>query len=187
MSFLARLSNIQEPKNYDQAKTNAEWVKAMQQELAALESNNTWELTTLPEGKRAIGSKWIYKLKLTPDGNIERYKARLVARGYNQIEGIDYKESLSPVAKTVTVRILLAVASSNSWPLHQLDINNAFLHGFLDEEVYLSPPDGWLYKSRKGKSMQAQMISLMNEKFQYNFSGNKFLTRFLLVNAQSMN
>ncbi|KAL0351158.1 UNVERIFIED_CONTAM: Retrovirus-related Pol polyprotein from transposon RE1 [Sesamum radiatum] len=117
--------------------------RSNEHELTALEKNHTWELTTLPEGKRAIGSKWVYKVKLNPDGTVERYKARLVAKGYNQIEGVDFFDSFSPVAKTVTVRIMFSIASAYSWPIHQLDINNAFLHGYLDEAVYMTPPEGY--------------------------------------------
>lgn len=114
----------------------------MNKELQALEENNTWTIMPLPADKKAIGSKWVYKVKMKYDGTIERFKARLVAKGFNQTYGIDYLNSFSPVAKVVTVRILLSLSASNGWFLHQLDINNAFLHGYLEEEVYLTPPQG---------------------------------------------
>ncbi|KAL0362396.1 UNVERIFIED_CONTAM: Retrovirus-related Pol polyprotein from transposon RE2 [Sesamum calycinum] len=141
--FVTQCSSTQELKTYLQASKDASWVATMQEELQALDKNGTWELSSLPPAKRAIGSWWVFKLKLPPDGSIARYKARLVAKGYNQIEGVDYFDSFSSVAKSVTVRILMGIAAAKSWPLFQLDINNAFLHGHLDEEVYMDPPEGY--------------------------------------------
>ena len=112
----------------------------MDKEIQTLEQTHTWVLTPLPPGKRPIGCKWVYRVKLNPDGTIERYKARLVAKGYTQRERLDFSETFSPVAKTVSVRVLIALASTKGWPLYQLDINNAFLHGDLDEEVYMDLP-----------------------------------------------
>ena len=112
----------------------------MDKEIQALEQTHTWVLTPLPPGKRPIGCKWVYRVKLNPDGTIERYKARSVAKGYTQRERLDFSETFSPVAKTVSVRVLIALASTKGWPLYQLDINNAFLHGDLDEEVYMDLP-----------------------------------------------
>ncbi|OIW17479.1 hypothetical protein TanjilG_22591 [Lupinus angustifolius] len=114
----------------------------MQNELNALELNHTWSLVDLPPNKTPIGAKWVYKIKHKSDGSIERYKARLVAKGYTQTEGIDYFDTFAPVIKLTTVRLLLAIASSQNWTLHQLDINNAFLHGDLHEEVYMAIPPG---------------------------------------------
>ncbi|KAL0297759.1 UNVERIFIED_CONTAM: Retrovirus-related Pol polyprotein from transposon RE1 [Sesamum radiatum] len=112
-------------------------------EINALEANQTWEITPLPPDKMPIGCRWVFKLKLKADGSIDRYKARLVAKGYNQIKGIDYNESFSPVAKSVTVRLFFSIAAASNWHIHQMDVNNAFLHGYLEEEIYMSPPDGY--------------------------------------------
>ncbi|KAL0444557.1 UNVERIFIED_CONTAM: Retrovirus-related Pol polyprotein from transposon RE2 [Sesamum latifolium] len=121
---------MQEPRNYYQASNDDKWVEAMNQELTALEKNNTWDLVELPPGKKAIRSRWYSNLSLT-------------LMGYNQIEGIDYFDSFSLVAKFVTVRMFMAMEVAKGWPLLQLDVNNAFLHGHLDEEVYMIPPEGY--------------------------------------------
>ena len=107
----------------------------MQKEIQALETNSTWEVTYLPLGKTPIGCRWIFKTKLNHDGYVHHYKARFIANGYNQFEGFDYFDSFSLVAKSVIVHMFLAVVAAHSWLIHQLDINNAFLHNFLDKEV----------------------------------------------------
>ncbi|PNX92270.1 retrovirus-related Pol polyprotein from transposon TNT 1-94 [Trifolium pratense] len=148
-AFTTSISAIKEPTSFHQAVKDPKWRFAMDEELRALHDNGTWSLQHLPPNKNPVGCKWVYKIKFNPDGTIERYKARLVAKGYSQIEGFDYRETFAPVAKLVTVRLLLAVASSMNWHLRQLDVNNAFLHGDLEEEVYMSLPPGY---GRKGET-----------------------------------
>lgn len=114
----------------------------MKLEIKALEANNTWEIIDKIPGTVTIGSKWVYKIKRKSDGSIERYKARLVTKGYIQTEEIDYLDTFSPVAKITTVRLLLALASIKHWHVQQLDVNNAFLYRDLTEEVYMDIPQG---------------------------------------------
>ena len=110
--------------------------------MAALDANHTWSLTSLPPDKKPIGCRWVYKIKWHSDGTIEHFKARLVAKGYTQPEGLNYHDTFSPTTKMITIHCLLALATAQNWSLHQLDVNNAFLHGDLHEEIYMTPPPG---------------------------------------------
>jgi hypothetical protein len=109
-------------------------------EIKAIERNYTWELTDLPAGAKKIGVKWVYKTKLKEDGEVDKFKARLVAKRYVQQQGIDYTEVFAPVARMDTVRMIVALAAHKGWILYQLDVKSAFLHGELNEEVYLEQP-----------------------------------------------
>ncbi|GAU41434.1 hypothetical protein TSUD_98300 [Trifolium subterraneum] len=140
--FTLSLTQHTVPKTYTEACKSGHWIHAMNSELEALSRTSIWKIVDMPPNIKPIGCKWVYKIKHKSDGSIERYKARLVAKGYNQIEGLDFFDTFSPVAKLTTVRILLAIASIKGWHLRQLDVNNAFLHGELQENVYMIIPDG---------------------------------------------
>ncbi len=135
--------DAKEPDTFEEAFQKLEWTKAMEEEIAALEQNQTWELVPKPEDVTPISCKWVYKIKHHPDGLIERHKARLVARGFFQQYGLDYDETFSLVAKLTTVRVLLALAASKDWKLWQMDVKNAFLHGELDRLIYMNQPMGF--------------------------------------------
>ncbi|BBG96445.1 transposable element gene [Prunus dulcis] len=139
LAFIAKVSNIVEPSSYEEAAPQSHWQEAMQSELQALFDNHTWSLTPLPAGKKPIGCRCVYKIKLKSDGSVERYKAQLVAKGFTQLEGVDYHDTFSPTAKMPTVHCLLALTTAHNWPLHKLDVNNAFLHGDLHKEIYMLP------------------------------------------------
>jgi hypothetical protein len=114
------------------------WRRAMEEEFAALIANSTWDLVPRPIGSNVVTDKWIFKHKFNSDGFLERYKARWVLHGFTQRPGIDYDETFNSVVKPATVRIVLSLAVSCSWLVHQLDVKNAFLHGTLSETVYCS-------------------------------------------------
>ena len=132
------------------------WQAAMQAELQALEGTGTWEIISLPQGKKPIACKWAYKVKCKADGSINRLKARLVVKGFTKKGGVDYTKTFSPVVKLTTIWALMPVAVKKGWELHQLDVNNAFLYGDLHEEIYMKLPLGTtssipnaVYKLRK--------------------------------------
>jgi len=143
IAFSTSVSMHTDPTTYKQAMKHPGWCKVMSDELIALEQNHTWTVTDLPHGKVAINYKYVYKTKFHADDSIERLKARLVAKGFSQQAGIDYTETFSPVAKLVTVRVLLSIAAIKGWSLLLFDVNNACLHGNLEEEIYMQKPPGY--------------------------------------------
>jgi hypothetical protein len=113
--------------------------------------NKTWELVQLPKGKKAVGCKWVFTVKQNQKGEVDRYKERLVAKGYSQTYGIDYDETFAPVAKVGTVRTLISCIVNFGWPIHRMDVKNAFLHGDLQEEVYMEIPPRFANSHTAGK------------------------------------
>jgi len=138
---------ILEPSTIDEALASdhaTEWRQAADLEYKSLISNNTWELVELPAGRKPIGCKWVFKVKYRSDGEVERFKGRLVAKGYAQMYGIDYDETFAPVVHFSSIRTLLAFAVQNSLLIHQMDVVTAFLNGNLSEEIYMQQPDGYI-------------------------------------------
>nr|GEX86199.1 ribonuclease H-like domain-containing protein [Tanacetum cinerariifolium] len=138
--FATMLNKGVEPKTYLETSQHKHLVDAMNAEMDALYRNDTWEIVNLHVRRKIIGSKWVWKNKYKSDGDIERYKARLVAKGFNQKEGIDFDKTFSLVVKIVTVRCLINLSVQSGWSLYQMDINNAFLYGDLEETVYMVGP-----------------------------------------------
>ncbi|WVZ53456.1 hypothetical protein U9M48_004396 [Paspalum notatum var. saurae] len=132
-----------EPHDLAEALGDTHWKTAMEAEYDALMKNKTWHLVPPQKGRNIIDCKWVYKIKRRADGSLDRYKARLVAKGFKQRYGVDYEDTFSPVIKMATIRTILSIAVSKGWSLRQLDVQNAFLHGFLEEEVYMRQPPGF--------------------------------------------
>ncbi|PKU80351.1 Retrovirus-related Pol polyprotein from transposon TNT 1-94 [Dendrobium catenatum] len=132
------------PSCYSEAVKHAVWRKAMSLEFEALQQQGTWVLVPSSPGLNVLGNKWIFRTKYNSDGSLAQYKARLVAKGFHQEFGIDYFDTFSPVAKFPTIRILFTVAISRNWPILQLDVSIAFLHGHLEETVYMKQPQGFV-------------------------------------------
>ncbi|CAL1406372.1 unnamed protein product [Linum trigynum] len=155
--YAMNVMNMFEPVSYYEAIKIDEWNRAINNEIYSLEENQTWDIVPLPKGKKPIGNKWVFKLKLKQDGSLEREKARLVAKGFTQVYGIDFLDTYSPVAKINSVKALLAIASVKNWILEQLDVSNAFLHGDLEEEVYMKIPLGVKVPESNGQTMVCKL------------------------------
>lgn len=133
-----------EPRGFKSAIKYPHWLSTMQEEMDALYTNRTWDLVPPPADTNIVGSKWVFRTKYKSDGSIERYKAHLVAQGFTQIPGSDFHHTFSPVVKAATVHVVLALSVQYKWPLHQLDVKNAFLNGVLSKPVYMAQPPGFV-------------------------------------------
>lgn len=162
-----------DPKTYFEAMNSPdkyEWIAAMEEEIKSIESHNTWELTKLPTGRKAVGAKWVYKRKIDENGNVGRFKARLVAKGFTQKFGVDYDEVFAPVARATTLRFLLSVAGMRKLHVKHYDIKTAFLNGNLEEEIFIKAPkgsghEGQILKLKKSLYGLKQAARVWNQMF----------------------
>nr|CAC37623.1 copia-like polyprotein [Arabidopsis thaliana] len=143
-ALIVSKSSFDEPKTITTAMKHPSWNAAVMDEIDRIHMLNTWSLVPATEDMNILTSKWVFKTKLKPDGTIDKLKARLVAKGFDQEEGVDYLETFSPVVRTATIRLVLDTATANEWPLKQLDVSNAFLHGELQEPVFMFQPSGFV-------------------------------------------
>lgn len=153
-SFVCLQMLEEDPKTYEEAMSSIDanfWKDAINSELESIRSNLTWELVDLPKGSKIIGCRWIFKRKFKTDGTIERFKARLVVKGFKQKFGEDFFYTYSPVTKITTIRTLFALASMYNLIIHQMDVKTAFLNGELEEEIYMMQPPGFVVPGQEHK------------------------------------
>ena len=127
------------------------WKEAVNDEMDSIMGNKTWKLVDLPPGSKPIGCKWIFKKKMKVDGTIDKFKARLVVKGFIQKEGIDYFDTYAPVARISTIRVLIALAFIYKLQIHQMDVKTTFLNGELEEEIYMKQPEGFVLQGQEQK------------------------------------
>jgi hypothetical protein len=143
-----------EPRSFTEAEKDVAWRVAMKAKMDAVEKNCTWELADLPRGHCAITLKWVFKLKRDEVGTIIKHKARLVARGFLQREGIDFDDAFAPMTRMESVRLLLALAAQEGWCVHHMDVKSVFLNGDLKEEIYVHQPPGFAIPDKEGKVLR---------------------------------
>ena len=142
LNSIISASISREPRTVRSTLVHPGWKATMEDELTSLHQNQTWQLVPRTTDMHVIGSKWVFKTKLKSDGTLDRLKARVVAKGYHQIDGLDYTETFSPVVKPGTIRLIISIALVHHWPLRKLDVKNVFLHGLISETIYMEQPPG---------------------------------------------
>ncbi|KAL7636900.1 UNVERIFIED_CONTAM: hypothetical protein RMT77_012658 [Armadillidium vulgare] len=178
--------DLKEPENYSEAmesKQKKNWINSRKNELQSLRENQTWELVELPPGRKAIASKWVYKIKENSDGTIDKFKARLFAKGYSQSKSIDYEQTFSPVANKSTVRTLISVAAKENMFLMQFDVSTAFLYGNLLEEIYMKQPEGFEDGTTKVCKLKRSLYGLKQAPRCWNERFGKFLSKLNFVRS----
>jgi len=181
-SLHRQLSSYVVPRRYKDvinSKEASDWQQAMQSEMNAHSLNGTWTLVRIPKGRIAIGSRWVYDLKLHPDGTVKRFKARLVAQGFTQKEGIDYTDTFAPVVGMTTVRLLISVAASSMWKIYQLDVETAFLQAPVKEVVYVRQAPGFTQDSdMMVYKLEKSLYGLKQSPFNWNVAIHEFLETY---------
>lgn len=175
------------PMTYEQAISSPNvtiWKKAMKSEIDSLNLNETWELVDLPKGKKPISNKWIFKTKVDANGNVDKHKARLVVRGYSQVQGIDYNETFSPVVRYTSIRFLLAMAAKLNLNIRQMDAVTAFLNGELEEEIYMRQPKGFEDGTKRVCRFRLSLYGLKQSSRVWNQRLNKTLIEFGLKRSE---
>eukprot|EP00253_Pinus_taeda_P011170 PITA_11170 len=143
-SLLAQASTNYDPNTFAEALSHPNWYATMNEEYSSLLANDTWDLVPLPKGRKLVRCKWIYITKFGLDGKFDKHKARLVAKVFSQVEGIDYTETFSLIAKMNSIHFVLSLDASFKWEFHQMDVKSTFLHGDLHEEIYMEQPPGFI-------------------------------------------
>ena len=134
---MAQVSENHDPDTFAEALGHPNWDTTMNEEYRSLMANDDWDFLPLPKGRKIVRCKWVYRTKYASYGTVERHNARLVAKGFSQVEGIDYNETFSPVAKMNSIHLVLTLAASHKWEVHHMDVKSTFLHGDLQEDIYM--------------------------------------------------
>ena len=144
------MSRISDAKNssFEEVDKLQVWMDDMLEEYTSIIKNNVQDIMPRPKDKSVVSSKWIYKIKHATDGSVEKFKARFLARGFTQKEGINYKETFSLVARYTSIRTIIALASILGWKIHQMDVNTTFLNGKIEHEVFVEQPDGFVLHNK---------------------------------------
>jgi hypothetical protein len=148
MALMTQLIDA-EPSTYEHAAQHGVWQEAMMEEYASIMKNDVWEVVPRPDGKKVVGSKWIYKVKHATDGSVDKYKARFVVKGFSHREGVDYEETFASVARYSSIRAVILLATKKGWGIHQMDVKTAFLNEVVEEEVYVEQPERFEVGNRR--------------------------------------
>jgi hypothetical protein len=159
---------------------SSKWLEAMEDEMRSMSSNNVWDLEEIPKGAKTVGCKWVYKIKYDSNGNIEKYKAHLVAKGFTQREGVDYNETFSPVSCKDSFRIIMALVAHFNLELLQMDVKTAFLNGDLEEKVCMKQPKDFFMKGKQhmGCRLKKSIYGLKQASRQWYLKFNDTVKRF---------